>query len=98
MISTKLPTPIREARVPKLVFITIPCLKFWAQEYTGFKVNISRVEYTVKVYHGIPGYTRVHQEYNISRVQDIRILGSTRGSMYLGVDIKYLSFLGVQYI
>ena len=24
--------PIRETRVLKLVFITIPCLKFWAQE------------------------------------------------------------------
>ena len=31
LISTKLPNPIRETRVSKLVFITIPCLKFWAQ-------------------------------------------------------------------
>ena len=29
-ISTKLPNPIRETRVPKLVLITIPCPKFWA--------------------------------------------------------------------
>ena len=29
-ISTKLPNPIRETRVLKLVFITIQCLKFWA--------------------------------------------------------------------
>ena len=28
---TKLPNPICETRVSKLVFITIPCLKFWAQ-------------------------------------------------------------------
>ena len=27
----KLPKPIREIRVPKLGFITIPCLKFWGQ-------------------------------------------------------------------
>ena len=26
----KLPNPIRETRVSKPVFITIPCLKFWA--------------------------------------------------------------------
>jgi hypothetical protein len=32
LISTKLPNPIPETRVSKLVFITIPCLKFWAQE------------------------------------------------------------------
>ena len=30
LISTKLPNPIHETRVLKLVFITIPCLKFWA--------------------------------------------------------------------
>ena len=30
LISTKLTNPIRETRVLKLVFITIPCLKFWA--------------------------------------------------------------------
>ena len=31
LITTKLPNPIRKTRVLKLVFITIPCLKFWAQ-------------------------------------------------------------------
>jgi len=31
LISTKLTNPIRQTRVLKLVFITIPCLKFWAQ-------------------------------------------------------------------
>ena len=31
LISTKLPNPVRETRVPKLGFITIHCLKFWAQ-------------------------------------------------------------------
>jgi len=31
LISTKLPNPINETRVSKLVFITIPFLKFWAQ-------------------------------------------------------------------
>ena len=31
LISPKLPNPIRETPVLKLVFITIPCLKFWAQ-------------------------------------------------------------------
>ena len=30
LISTKLDKPICETRVPKLVFRTIPCLKFWA--------------------------------------------------------------------
>ena len=30
LISTKLPNPIRKTRVLKLVFITRPCLKFWA--------------------------------------------------------------------
>jgi len=30
LISTKLPNPINETRVSKLVFITIPFLKFWA--------------------------------------------------------------------
>jgi len=29
---TKLPDPIRETRVLKLVFITLYCLKFWALE------------------------------------------------------------------
>ena len=29
-ISIKLPNPIRETLVSKLVFMTIPCLKFWA--------------------------------------------------------------------
>jgi len=29
-ISTKLPYPIRETQVSKLIFITIPSLKFWA--------------------------------------------------------------------
>ena len=28
-----MPKPIRETRVLKLVFITILCLKFWAQQY-----------------------------------------------------------------
>ena len=38
LISTKLPKPIRDTRVLKLVFITIPCLKFWAQrQYTEVK-------------------------------------------------------------
>ena len=37
MISTKLPNPIRKTRVLKLVFITIPCLKFWAL----YKLSIS---------------------------------------------------------
>jgi len=32
LITTKLPNPIRKTRVLKLVFITIPCLKFWAQD------------------------------------------------------------------
>ena len=31
LISTKLPNPIRKTQVSKLVFRTIPCLKFWAQ-------------------------------------------------------------------
>ena len=31
LISTKLPNPIRDIRVSKLVFIMIHCLKFWAQ-------------------------------------------------------------------
>ena len=30
LISTKLPNPITETRVSKLVFIIIPCLKFWS--------------------------------------------------------------------
>jgi len=29
LISTNQPNPIRETWVSKLVFITIPCLKFW---------------------------------------------------------------------
>ncbi len=33
LITTKLPNPIRKTRVLKLVFITIPCLKFWALVY-----------------------------------------------------------------
>ena len=40
MITTKLPNPIRKTRVLKLVFITIPCLKFWAQSpklKTGYR-------------------------------------------------------------
>ena len=31
LISTKLPNPIRETRVSKLVFISIPCIKFLAK-------------------------------------------------------------------
>ena len=31
---TKLPNPIHETRVLKLVFRTIPCLKFWALVYS----------------------------------------------------------------
>ena len=30
----KLPDPIRETQVSKLVFITIPCLKLWSLENT----------------------------------------------------------------
>ena len=33
LISTKLPTPILETWVSKLVFITIPGLTFWALDY-----------------------------------------------------------------
>ena len=45
LISTKLPNPIGESRVLKLVFITIPCLKFWAQRrlyrlYTDFLYRV----------------------------------------------------------
>jgi hypothetical protein len=33
LIFTKLPNPIPETRVSELVFITIPCHKFWVLEY-----------------------------------------------------------------
>ena len=39
----KTPYPIRETRVSKLVFITIPCLNFWAQKIkivSNLKKNI----------------------------------------------------------
>jgi len=42
-----MPKPIRETRVLKLVFITIPCLKFWAQGIfvkTSFGTRVSRIE------------------------------------------------------
>ena len=39
LISTKLPNPIRKTRVLKLVFITIPCLKFWAQNTDSMKTG-----------------------------------------------------------
>ena len=41
LILTKLPNPIRETRVLKLVFRTIPCLKFWDQSIQSFKVGES---------------------------------------------------------
>ena len=44
LIFTKLSNPIRETRVLKLVFITIPCLKFWALSpkfKTGYRHEIS---------------------------------------------------------
>ena len=34
--------PLRETRVLKLVFRTIPCLKFWAQE---FKLSLNSTEF-----------------------------------------------------
>ena len=39
LLSTKLPNPIPETLVSKLVFITIPCLKFWAQSPKFKKVS-----------------------------------------------------------
>ena len=41
MIYTKLSNPIRETRVLKLVFITIPCLKFWAQSPKLKRVSLN---------------------------------------------------------
>ena len=41
MKSTKLPNSIRETRVLKLVFITIPSLKFWAQSPKFKRVSLN---------------------------------------------------------
>ena len=35
-----MPKPIRETRVLKLVFITIPCLKFWALHYFSVQCTV----------------------------------------------------------
>ena len=34
-MTKKLPNPFRETQVPELVFITIPCLKFWALMFSN---------------------------------------------------------------
>ena len=49
LISTKLSNPIRETRILKLVFITIPCLKFWAQ--SNLRSNKYCVRFQIN-YHG----------------------------------------------
>ena len=36
---TKLPNPIRQTRVSKLGFVTIPCLKFWALRSAWYQYN-----------------------------------------------------------
>ena len=38
-----MPKPIRETRVLKLVFITIPCLKFWALDGRIQKKNLTNI-------------------------------------------------------
>jgi len=43
LISTKLPNPIPETRVSKLVFITIPWLKFWAQSSLHAQVEFVHI-------------------------------------------------------
>ena len=43
LISTKLTNPIRQTRVLKLVFITIPCLKFWAQSFPVEKKMLKKM-------------------------------------------------------
>ena len=48
LFSTKQLNPIHEARVLKLVFITIPCLKFWA---LLLQVNWVCVHYTVPMFN-----------------------------------------------
>ena len=42
LIFTKLRNPIRETRVLKLVFITIPCLKFWALVYIVYTFRVNK--------------------------------------------------------
>ena len=44
-----MPNPIRETRVLKLVFITIPCLKFWALQYgNSTDLGIKTFEFVTK--------------------------------------------------
>jgi len=53
LIFTKLPNPIPETRVSELVFITIPCHKFWVLGYclrvilNEFHQNLKKTTSTV---------------------------------------------------
>ena len=38
-----MPDPIRETQVPELVFITIPCLKFWAQTKSVTVLTVNNI-------------------------------------------------------
>ena len=51
LVSTKMPNPILETRVSKLVFITIPWLKFWAQSSLHAQV----LQYTLLINNGLLG-------------------------------------------
>ena len=65
MIFIKLPNPICETRVLKLVFITIPCLKFWAQGlqvtvHCTYKYSVYRLLYIVHTNTGFTGYCTLY--------------------------------------
>ena len=63
MIFTKLPNPIRKTRALKLVFITIPCLKFWDPcAYTLYIISKDQV-YNVLMTWVLIHVTTVHKHY-----------------------------------
>ena len=66
LIFTKLPNPIREIRVSKLVFITIPCLKFWAQGSNYWMVLQQDLQILVLVQYLYTPDTCTHQSRLLS--------------------------------
>ena len=61
LISTRLPNPVRETRVPKPCFITIHCLKFWAQAKQDRRTN------EIKVLAWFPLEIRKHKQNHWKR-------------------------------
>ena len=97
LVSTKLPNPIRNTRVLKLVFITIPCLKFWAlksQFCVGNPVydQITRTLSEPITLFWLGGSSRIHLVTNYIKVPHTCVLKQsflrTRGMLRFSFFLK----------